>query len=75
MNSKIEKLISLGESETLEFKLAFGKDVIETLCAFANHRGGVVIIGVSNEGKIAGVSAGLESPQIWINEIKQINPS
>jgi predicted HTH transcriptional regulator len=39
-SAELRKLILKGESETLEFKLAFGKDVIETLCGFANHRGG-----------------------------------
>lgn len=34
---KIHRLITEGESEVLEFKASFGKDVIETLCAFANH--------------------------------------
>jgi predicted HTH transcriptional regulator len=36
---KVQQLITKGESEVLEFKATFGKDVIETLCAFANHRG------------------------------------
>jgi nucleoside-diphosphate-sugar epimerase len=44
---KVQRLITEGESEVLEFKATFGKDVIETLCAFANHRGGTVLIGVA----------------------------
>jgi hypothetical protein len=35
---KIEDIIALGESETVEFKTAFNKDVIETAVAFANTR-------------------------------------
>ena len=34
-------MIALGESENLEFKASFGKEVIESLAAFANHKGGV----------------------------------
>ena len=44
----IQRLITKGESEALEFKASFGKDVIETLCVFANHQGGSVLIGVSS---------------------------
>lgn len=32
-------LIEQGEPETLEFKESFGKNVIETVCAFGNSRG------------------------------------
>jgi predicted HTH transcriptional regulator len=66
----IQRLIKQGESDVLEFKVSFGKDVIETLCAFANHRGGTVLIGVADDGKIIGASCGEESMQNWVNEIK-----
>lgn len=36
------RLIRQGESETLEFKESFGKDVIETVCAFGNSRKGAI---------------------------------
>ena len=62
---KVQRLITEGESEVLEFKATFGKDVIETLCAFANHRGGTVLIGVADDGKIIGASCGEESMPIW----------
>ncbi len=62
--------IAGGESETVEFKRSFGKDVIESLSAFANTNGGCVFIGIFNE-KIVGVSCGDESLQNWANEIKQ----
>jgi ATP-dependent DNA helicase RecG len=67
----MQRLIAKGESDVLEFKASFGKDVIETLCAFANHRGGTVLIGVADDGKIIGTSCGSESLQAWANEIKQ----
>src|SRR5258706_305692 len=43
----IEQYIKQGESETVEFKENFGEDVIETLCAFANTEGGIVLDVVS----------------------------
>lgn len=67
----VNRLISAGESDAVEFKLTFNRDVVETLCAFANHRGGKVLIGVANDGKVIGVSCGAESMQKWVNEVKQ----
>ena len=52
MDMDIQRLIAKGESNVLEFKASFGKDVIETVCAFANHKGGAVLIGVSRSPKI-----------------------
>ena len=57
----IQRLIAQGESDVLEFKASFGKDVIETICAFANHKGGTVLIGVADKGRIIGTSYGSES--------------
>src|SRR3972149_221394 len=38
-DAKIRKTIASGESETVEFKSSFEKEVIETLAAFANTKG------------------------------------
>jgi len=42
----VKRIISNGESDVVEFKPSFGKAVIEAICAFANYRGGMVLIGV-----------------------------
>ena len=63
--------IRSGESETVEFKTGFDREVIETLVAFANTKGGRVYIGVTDKGEVAGVSPGKESVQNWLNQIKQ----
>jgi len=38
----IDKIIKAGESETLEFKKSTGewKEIVETISAFANKKGG-----------------------------------
>ena len=71
MKQFIRKMIDGGESEITDFKTSFGKEVIETLCAFANHKGGVVLVGVEDSGRIAGVTYGPETIQGWVNQIKQ----
>jgi ATP-dependent DNA helicase RecG len=52
----IENLAGQGESETLEFKRSTGelREAMQTLCAFANGSGGIVLIGVRSDGKIVG---------------------
>ena len=64
-------IIRQGENETVEFKTSFGKEVIETICAFANNKGGKVILGISDSGVIKGIRTNFESVQNWLNEIKQ----
>jgi len=65
------ELIGRGESETLEFKERFSREVLLTAGAFANTEGGVILIGVSDSGKIKGVSVGRETLQEWANQISQ----
>ena len=70
-NAKMRKDLASGESETVEFKTSFDKNTIETLAAFANTRGGDVLIGVSDRGEIKGIQISKETVQNWINEVKQ----
>ncbi len=55
-NQSIEILVKQGESAGLEFKTSTAKlhSVFETICAFLNGNGGIVLIGVKNDGQIIG---------------------
>lgn len=68
--NSIEEILSGGEGVTIEFKSSFNSDVIETLVAFANTKGGSVLVGISDDLKIAGITIGSETIQNWMNEIK-----
>lgn len=70
--AKVKTTIPSGESETVEFKSGFDREVIESLTAFANTKGGQVYVGISNNGKVAGVQLNRESIQTWINQTKQL---
>ncbi len=71
----LKQLLQNGESEKLEFKTSFGREAIETLVAFANAQGGRLLIGVKDSGEVMGVSASIESPQQWINQVKSSTAS
>lgn len=51
----LNHLITQGESATLELKQSFDKEAIETVCAFANAKGGNLLIGVADNGDIKGI--------------------
>lgn len=65
------RLLRAGESETVEFKTQFNKETIETVVAFSNTRGGVIIIGVDNQGNIKGLDIISETLKDWANRISQ----
>lgn len=57
--------IESGESEVTEFKQMFTSDTAgKAICAFANSKGGVLIIGVTDNGEIVGVQDPKISEQI-----------
>lgn len=66
------ELIAQGESACVEFKSSFQKDAIETLTAFANTKGGSVLLGVNDAGQIVGVTLQAETAQGWVNQCKQV---
>ncbi len=63
-------MLKLKESQRVEFKTSFGKEVIISLVAFANTQGGKVILGMSDDGQVTGVDIGPETLQRYLNEIK-----
>lgn len=57
---EILEIIKQGESQTVEFKVGFSTEVGNTLCSFANTSGGIILFGVSDDGKIEGVPEKVE---------------
>jgi len=52
---ELKKLISSGETEMVEFKEIPNNSFFEAISAFANTKGGVLLIGVDKNGNIKGV--------------------
>lgn len=66
----LKYILSSGERLTVEFKSRFNDEVIETVVAFSNTLGGIILIGVDNQKKVVGVLVGDETIQKIVNEIK-----
>lgn len=52
-----QKIVAGGEGDRVEFKLGNGspEEIAKVACAFLNHRGGRIILGVGNAGQLVGV--------------------
>lgn len=81
----IEQLIANGESETVEFKTtlqwdvhqgkkneALRHNVLKTIAAFLNTRGGTLLIGVHDDGAIYGLEADLKLVRGSLDRFEQL---
>lgn len=64
-------MLPTKEGIRTEFKQSFTDDVIVSLVAFVNAKGGDVYVGMCDDGTVCGVTLGKETIQKWINDIKQ----
>lgn len=67
MNINISHILSKGEGISIEFKKAKNKlpeTLFETICAFLNRNGGVILLGVTNDKHIEGVNPELADQMI-----------
>ncbi|MDD6002621.1 MAG: putative DNA binding domain-containing protein [Bacteroidales bacterium] len=56
---QLQKLIAKKEGTEIEFKESkdkLARSVYESICAFLNRRGGYVVLGASDSGKIVGIN-------------------
>ncbi|MCD6507088.1 ATP-binding protein [Candidatus Poribacteria bacterium] len=79
----LKKALQRGEGEKVEFRRTFGGEVIRTLCAFANTKGGEVWLGIANDGTVIGTPTGSDGlndgaqgfRRCWTNAPRQGFPS
>ena len=57
MNPYLKQMISAGEGQQLDFKfeISDSKKIARTLSAFSNTEGGTLLVGVKDNGNIAGI--------------------
>lgn len=73
---QIKILITQGESQQLEYKKSTAnlKDILKTICAFLNGDGGIVLIGVEDNGNLVGQVVADKTKCEIGNEIAKIAP-
>ncbi len=66
---ELRSLVRLGENERLEFKrkVAHPEKIIKEIVAFANTKGGRLLIGVDDDGKLPGLKC-VHEEQFALNE-------
>ncbi|RLF70746.1 MAG: hypothetical protein DRN55_08215 [Thermoplasmata archaeon] len=67
----VEGVISGGESESLELKrsLSEWRGIIETVSAFSNTKGGIIVVGVDDNKNLVGVDIGKGTIEDITNKI------
>jgi ATP-dependent DNA helicase RecG len=67
----IIKLANLPESKTLEFKRDASSldSILKAVIAFANTAGGIILIGVDDDGKIVGLDNPGKTQEQIVNSI------
>ncbi len=63
------KMLAEGENEFVEFKRKITPKVAEEIVAMSNARGGIIIIGVDDEGRIVGTTSNKESINALVQNI------
>lgn len=69
--AELKQRIKQGENNTTEFKERLDQEAIETASAFANTSGGSILIGVSDDLEITGITIGKETLRNISNRISQ----
>src|SRR5258706_11223822 len=56
---RLQLLIDGGESDTLDFKkeITSSIKIAKTIVSFANHRGGILLVGVNDDRTLYGINA------------------
>src|SRR3989344_5358858 len=70
---QIKEIIAKGENQEVEFKESFhsNQDISKILCALANTFGGLLFIGVKDNGDIAGLKENIDKLQQKIADANQ----
>lgn len=74
--AQLKKIVAQGESDTVEFKKSTSllSAAFKTICAFLNNKGGMVLIGVTEQGKIIGQDVSDNTRKDIAKEISDIEP-
>lgn len=67
--TELKNLVSTGENFHLEFKqkVSSPEKIAKEICAFANSKGGKILVGIGDNGEMTGLESYLEE-EFWIQQ-------
>ena len=73
----LKKLVSQGEGAMLEFKrkATFPEKIIREMIAFANTKGGILLVGIGDDGTIPGLKHPEDEIHVINEALKKVRPS
>lgn len=73
---QLRSLVATGEGHTLEFKrkAAFPEKIIREMIAFANTSGGILLVGVGDDGSIPGLKYPDDESHVITQALGKIQP-
>ena len=74
---QLKLLVSQGEGASLEFKrkAAFPEKIVREMIAFANTQGGIVLIGIGDDGSLAGLKHPEDELHVMTEALKKVRPT
>lgn len=74
---QLRKLVAHGEGLTLEFKrkASFPEKIVREMIAFANTKGGILLIGISDDGSIPGLKHPEDDSHVLKLALKKCKPA
>jgi predicted HTH transcriptional regulator len=74
---QLKLLVSRGEGASLEFKrkATFPEKIVREMIAFANTKGGLLLIGIGDDGTLAGLKYPEEELHVMSEALKKVRPS
>ena len=74
---QLKQLVSQGEGFTLEFKrkAAFPNKIVREMIAFANAKGGILLLGVDDDGTLAGLKHPEDEVHVVGEALKRVRPA
>jgi predicted HTH transcriptional regulator len=73
---ELKKLVSKGEGSSLEFKrkASYPEKIIREMIAFANTKGGTLLVGISDDGSIPGLKYPEDESHVILEALKRVRP-
>src|SRR5690606_15852225 len=74
---QLKLLVAAGEGASLEFKrkAAFPEKIVREMIAFANTKGGILLIGVGDDGSLPGLKHPADELHVMDLALKKVRPA